>query len=474
MQERSMWRRPFTHSKPEAEMTRSPCVTRRALRAGIALALLAGCAGDAVTPQAPEPGAALEHRTDEGGSSSPTKTEPMGFASCTDGFAGPFPCQNVDLMALLPTNELCAGGTAGDLWGWTDQRDAREYAIQSHGSSTSFVDVTEPSNPVLLGCLPAPSANFLWRDVEVYADHAYITGDAPFTSTNTHGVQIFDLRQLRDIPRPVLTPLLFTETARYGASRIHTITVNAERGTGYLAASSRCGRTLEIVDLSTPANPSFLGCLQMFHPEDGSRVTTHEAHCVVYSGPDTRYHGREICFLANESALHVMDVTDKTVDANGKITGAVQLAALVYPGLRYAHQGWLAHDQRYFLLGDELDEVENAPPVQNTKTHLFDMADLRNPRVLNPHVHATRCIDHQLFVRGPMLYQTNYTCGLRVLDARRVGEGTLQEVAFFDTAPSDDEAVFSGAWGSYPYFKSGNVIVSDIELGLFVLRPQLP
>lgn len=460
---------------PTTDMIHITGWSQRALLAGVVVLLASGCTDNGVTPPALVNGASQFHKTDGDGSSTAKKTEPMGFVSCTDGFAGPFPCSNVDLMALLPTNELCAGGTGADLWGWTDRSTGREYAIQSHGSSTSFVDVTEPSSPVLLGCLPAPSPNFLWRDVEVFGDHAYVTGDAPLTSTNTHGVQIFDLRQLRDIPRPVLTPAVFTETARYGTSRIHTITINPALATGYLAASSACGRTLEIVDLSSPASPSSLGCLEMFHPVTGSRVTTHEAHCVLYSGPDARYHGREICFFANESALHVMDVTDKSVDpATGKITGAVQLAALVYPGLQYAHQGWLAHDQRYFILGDELDEIDNAPPIQNTKTYLFDMADLENPKILDPHVHATRCIDHQLFVRGPMLYQTNYTCGLRVLDARRVGEGQLQEVAYFDTAPTDDEAVFSGAWGSYPYFKSGNVIVSDIEQGLFVLRPQLP
>ena len=29
-------------------------------------------------------------------------------------------------------------------------------------------------------------------------------------------------------------------------------------------------------------------------------------------------------------------------------------------------------------------------------------------------------------------------------------------------------------WSVYPYFPSGNVVVSGIEQGLFVLRPNLP
>lgn len=452
---------------------------RRALLVALAAALLAGCVGELSAPQPMEPGAVLAHETGDGdGSSSDKKHEPMGFAACVNGLAGPFPCSNVDLMSFLPTNELCAGGSGGDLWGWTDKRDGREYAIQSHGSSTSFVDVTDPSSPVLLGCLPAPlegtSPNVLWRDVEVYGDHAYVTGDAPSTSTNKHGVQIYDLRQLRDIPRPVLAPHLLTETARYGDSRIHTITVNPQTGIAYLAASSRCGRTLELIDLSAPASPRFVGCLRMFHPITGAAVTSHEAHCVVYSGPDGRFHGREICFFSNESALHVVDVTDKTIDADGFMTNATVLQRIVYPGLQYVHQGWLAHDQRYFVLGDELDEMDNAPPVQKTKTYLFDAASLTDIVTLPAYEHATGCIDHQIHVKGPIVFQANYSCGLRVFDGRRIGQSQLVEIAFFDTDPtSDDAPVFSGAWGSYPYFKSGNVIVSDIEQGLFVLRPKV-
>lgn len=47
------------------------------------------------------------------------------------------------------------------------------------------------------------------------------------------------------------------------------------------------------------------------------------------------------------------------------------------------------------------------------------------------------------------------------------------EVAFFDVYPPDDEAEFNGSWSNYPFFASGNVVVSGIEEGLLVLRPTL-
>jgi hypothetical protein len=46
------------------------------------------------------------------------------------------------------------------------------------------------------------------------------------------------------------------------------------------------------------------------------------------------------------------------------------------------------------------------------------------------------------------------------------------EIAFFDTFPVSDAAIFDGAWSVYPYFPSGTIIVSDISNGLFILTLQ--
>jgi hypothetical protein len=46
-------------------------------------------------------------------------------------------------------------------------------------------------------------------------------------------------------------------------------------------------------------------------------------------------------------------------------------------------------------------------------------------------------------------------------------------MAFFDVYPVDDQALFNGTWSNHPYFASRTVVASDIEQGLFVLRPQV-
>ena len=77
------------------------------------------------------------------------------------------------------------------------------------------------------------------------------------------------------------------------------------------------------------------------------------------------------------------------------------------------------------------------------------------------------------YIKGDLVFQTNYCAGLRILDASDVAHGAkLREVAYFDVAPDCDTTKFRGSWSSYPYFKSGNVVVQSIERGLFVLRPH--
>ena len=50
--------------------------------------------------------------------------------------------------------------------------------------------------------------------------------------------------------------------------------------------------------------------------------------------------------------------------------------------------------------------------------------------------------------------------------------GLAPEMAYFDAADYCDTATFEGVWSVYPFFDSGNVIMSSIQLGLFILRPD--
>ncbi|MXY08431.1 MAG: choice-of-anchor B family protein, partial [Rhodothermaceae bacterium] len=164
--------------------------------------------------------ASLDSETGEWTTSEPLKTgkEPpplvsSGAVDCTEGIAGQFGCNNVDLLSFMTVEDLMGMSSrsqANDVWGWVDAETDREYALVGRNDGMAFVDVSDPANPVLKGNLPLtegadPST---WRDVKVYADHAFIVAD----NAGQHGVQVFDLRHLREDTEE---PVTFTEDALY-------------------------------------------------------------------------------------------------------------------------------------------------------------------------------------------------------------------------------------------------------------------
>lgn len=371
---------------------------------------------------------------------------------CVNGLAGPYPCNNVDLLAYLPRSAIGGGESISDLWGWTDPQTGTEYAIVGRSSGTAFVDLSDPKRPVYVGELPTQTYASAWREIKVYGNHALIVSEANF-----HGMQVFDLTQLRGVTNP---PVTFTASADYtGFGSCHNLVVNEASGFAYAVGTNTCSGGLHMIDVSSPLQPTFAGCFKA----DGY---THDAQCVSYTGPDTRYGGREICFSSNGDTLTIVDVTSKDTPVTLSRTG--------YRGSGYVHQGWLTEDQGYFLLDDELDERADN---HNTRTYVWDVSDLQAPRLVGAHTASTAAIDHNQFTRrfasGEYTFQANYRAGLRVLRLDDLAQAALHEVAYFDIFPADDARRFNGAWGTYPFFPSGIVIVSGIEQGLFVLRAHL-
>jgi choice-of-anchor B domain-containing protein len=367
--------------------------------------------------------------------------------ACVDGDATGYACSNVDLQSFLPLAEM-GGGEGNDIWGWTDAATGKEYALMGRTSGTSFVDISDPANPVYLGDLPTATINSSWRDLKTSGDAVFIVSEAA-----GHGMQVFDLTQLRDVTAP---PVTFSADTTYTAfGNAHNIAINEVSGFAYAVGTDTCSGGLHMIDISTPTSPVFAGCFS----DDGY---THDVQCVTYNGPDTAFQGNEVCFASNEDTMTIVDVTDKS--------NATQISRNRYRRAGYTHQAWLTEDHAYLLMDDELDELNRGV---STTTYVWDMASLSQPVIAGEHVATTAAIDHNMYVKGDHAYQANYRAGLRVLELTDVTNGTLTEVGFFDIYPGSDSAAFNGAWSNYPYFESGIVIVSGIEQGLFVLQPNL-
>jgi len=386
--------------------------------------------------------------------------------SCANGSVAQFSCEKVDMKSFLPIKAI--GGDRGielnDIWGWEDPETGTEYALVGRTDGTSFVDVSNPTNPVYVGEMPLTDGARInsWRDVKVYKDHAFVVAD----NAGEHGMQVFDLTRLRDVDAEEM-PVTFDHDALYErVNSVHNIVINKESGYAYAVGSSgggeTCGGGLHMINIQDPMNPTFEGCFA--DPSTGRSGTgyTHDAQCLMYNGPDTEYQGREICVGSNETAISIADVTNKD--------STVAISTASYPDYGYVHQGWFGENQRYFYQNDELDETQGK--TEHTRTLIWDLQDLDNPRLVKQFMLPEKSIDHNLYVEGALMYQSNYKSGLRIVDVSNPTQP--KEVAHFDTLPyGKNDPGFQGSWSNYPYFDSGIVIVSSIGEGLFVLeKPQ--
>ncbi len=415
--------------------------------------------------------ASMDSETGEWTTSDPLKTgkEPpplvsSGAVDCTEGIAGQFGCSNVDLLSFMTVEDLMGtarGSRTNDVWGWVDAETDREYALVGRNDGMTFVDVSDPANPVVKGNLPlTEGANpAVWRDVKVYADHAFIVAD----NAGQHGVQVFDLRHLRENTEE---PMTYSEDSIYdGIASAHNIVINEDTGFAYAVGSSgggeTCGGGLHMIDIKDPLAPVFAGCFSDTNTGRSGTGYSHDAQCVIYEGPDVDHQGKEICFNSNETALSISDVTNKEAP--------IALSSAEYPNVGYAHQGWITDDFEYFYMNDELDELQGK--IVGTRTLIWDITDLDDPQLAKEFISDNLSSDHNLYIQGNLMYQSNYLSGLRIFDiSDRINP---VEVGFFDTVPhGDDEPSFGGSWSNYPYFPSGTILITSGNEGLFIVRKR--
>lgn len=349
-------------------------------------------------------------------------------------------------MLSFMSNADLNGTGANDVWGWTDPETGVEYALVGERQGLAIVDLSDPTAPFLAAFMLTQTTSSTWRDMKVYSDHVYVVSEA-----NGHGLQVLDLNQLRDLTAfpATLDPTTWLDTF----SDAHNVVIDENSGLLYAVGTNLAGGGIVAFDLSDPSSPILVGD----YSEAGY---THDAQGVLYNGPDTDFVGKSIIFGANANKLAILDATDPSDIATVSITNY---------DYSYTHQCWLTEDHRYLLLGDELDEQNQG---MNTRTLVFDVQDLSDPVLLGEHFSELSAIDHNQYVVGNLLFQANYTAGLRMLSLTDISAGELTEIGYFDVDPTTNAAQFSGSWSTYPYFSSGTVVVTSIEDGIYVVRPK--
>ena len=387
---------------------------------------------------------------------------------CESGKADVFDCNNVDLLSHFPLSSMSSSPSAGnDIWGHVDLNTGNEFAIMCVQNGVIVVNVTDPTTPVEVGTISGVSSS--WRDVKVYQHYdenvnlwqayAYAT-----TEGSNGGVTIIDLNSLpNSVSLVEKNDVVNTAHNVYITNVDHTLNITLPDQTATLqliGANSRSGafQNYSLTNPRTLANVS-ANNFGSGYTHDGASLIIDDQRsvddCGLTSGACTLF----IDF--NEKEMKLWNITDpNSTDHLGTATYSD-----VDESNQYVHSGWGTEDKQFILLHDEFDEQRGG---LNTTVRIFSIADLTNPTQVGQWTGPTRAIDHNGFVRGNRYYMSNYERGLTILDI--TDPTTPTEVGFFDTYTPSNSASFNGAWGVYPYLPSGNILVSDINSGLYVLK----
>ncbi len=386
-------------------------------------------------------------------------------ANCVQGFAGQFPCRNVDFQSQIALNQFASQpASAANIWGFVNLNDNREYAVVGLRNGTAVVEVTDPANPRQVATIPGPSSP--WREVKIYQEFhvptnrfrafAYITTEAA-----NAGLQVISLGGL---PGTVTLHTTLVDTGSQHTAYISNIdhsTNMALPGTVarlYLAGSRPGNGSWRVYSLADPAQPQFLrqapASAQYVHDATSLRITdARTTLCALGHNPC------EIYVDFNENTVDLWDVSD--------LAAPLLLSSTGYSNASYTHSGWPTADQRHIFVHDETEEITRG---LFTQIYTMNVDDLRNPFIIASYQGPDTTTDHNGYTKGNLLYVSHYRRGLAVFDISNPAQ--LREVASFDTflAPLANSAGTEGAWGVYPFFPSGTVVISDISNGLFILR----
>jgi len=325
------------------------------------------------------------------------------------------------------------------IWGWDDGL-GKEYAIIGATSGVYFIDVTNPTNPIEVDFVPGRRNMCIWREIKTYSHYAYLVSD----DGSPNSFQIVDLQYLPDSVHVVHDATTIFE-------RSHTIFID---GNKLYCGSVKGGlfpnaTSMAVLSLNNPELPTLLRKLST----DFS-LPSNSVHDMLIRN-DTVYAS------AGYDGLFMFKYD--SVANNFTLTGSLT----TYPQQGYNHSSALTDDGSTLVF---MDEVPNGLAVK-----VLDVTDFNNLTIKSTFNSNVGPTPHNPFMVGTTCYIAYYQDGLQVYDVSV--PTTPVRIGYFDThhqtalgGPYPSPA-YQGAWGAYPYLPSGNVLVSDMQNGLFVLDP---
>lgn len=321
------------------------------------------------------------------------------------------------------------GSNVSNLWGYTDEL-GNEYALvgvcgtgASNPGGIAVVSLADPANPQEIFFYPGPAS--IWREIKVWGDYAYIT-----TEASNGELTIVDLSPL---PQSTALNAIVWDAPTWTTS--HSLFID-ENGRLYIHGSNHGNGGVIMYDLTQdPMNPAYVGEFDDWYCHDS------------FARGDTLY------------AAHIYDGFFSIVDVSNP-AAPVLLGTHLTPS-EFTHNTWLDASGNYLFTTDERSNAYIGAYDVSDPTDITEVDRLRSDN-------GSGAIPHNTYWMNNYVIQSYYTYGVSVYDAS--DPSNMIEVGSYDTSPFSGDG-FNGAWGVYPFFSSGLLIVSDIEHGLFVLSP---
>jgi choice-of-anchor B domain-containing protein len=299
----------------------------------------------------------------------------------------------------------------------------KEYALVGVHNGFSIVDVTDPTDPTQVFFQLGPSST--WRDPFYFNDHAYCVTEGG------GGMLIVDIS-----PLPGSTNL---STSLYTGSNMpwssaHNMFIDTVAEKAYIFGTDHGNGGAIILSLADPENPVEIGIWDDHYIHDGFvRGDTLWAACL-------------------EAGVFVVDVSTPS--------SPVVLANWDTPS-EFAHNVWPSDDNGHCYTTDEVNSGYVAG---------YDMSNLQNVVESDKTRHPLTegVIPHNTHFMNDYLITSHYRDGMTIHDVSDPENIVL--TGYYDSSPFSGGG-FNGSWGVWPYLPSGNILISDIEEGLFVVGP---
>ncbi len=329
--------------------------------------------------------------------------------------------QDTNLVGSLAYNN-----TYNECWGL--EVNSSEIAIIGSTDGTHFFDVTDPTNATQVAYVAGAyqGGGVIHRDYHDFQGYLYVVCDEGSSST----LQIIDISTLPDSVTTVYdSNALFTKS--------HNIYIDTATAKLYACASNTA---MDVYDLYTPTAP------ELIYSYNGVGHV-HDA----FVRNDSAY------LNCGNDGFRIFDFS--TVNQMGD--QPTLLGTLTsYPDAGYNHSGWLSDDGTVYAMQDENHGYD---------VKLLDVSDFNNISVLSTFSSGVdpQSMAHNGIIKGDNLYIPYYHDGLRVFD---ISDPTNPIQTWkYDTYAPLSHASYKGAWGVYPYLPSGNIVISDMQTGLYII-----